>query len=287
MIRMILDTDTYNEVDDQFALIYALLSPEAVKVEAIHAAPFHNKNSKGPEDGMIRSYDEIIRLMNILKFDTDGIVFKGSTRYMGSKETPCENDAVNNLIKLAGQSSPDNPLYIAAIGAPTNISSAIIKAPEIIKNIKVVWLGGNGRNWPSGREFNLMQDITASQILFDSGVDLIQIPAWPVASHLKVSVAELKKCMGNSKIAGALTKIVDDALNGKPGRTRIIWDISAIAYLVIRGAVRTYKIHSPVLQNDYNCSYSVDERRHFIECAYYLNRDWIFMDFYEKIRKLK
>jgi len=46
MIRMILDTDTYNEVDDQFALVYALLSPEAVKVEAIHAAPFHNKIKK-------------------------------------------------------------------------------------------------------------------------------------------------------------------------------------------------------------------------------------------------
>ena len=58
MIRMILDTDTYNEVDDQFALVYVLLSPEAVKVVAIHAAPFHNKNSPGPCDGMERSYQE-------------------------------------------------------------------------------------------------------------------------------------------------------------------------------------------------------------------------------------
>ena len=56
---MVLDTDTYNEIDDQFALVYALLSPERLNVEAIYAAPFHNKRSQGPEDGMHRSYDEI------------------------------------------------------------------------------------------------------------------------------------------------------------------------------------------------------------------------------------
>ena len=27
-IRMVLDTDTYNEIDDQFAVVHALLSPE-------------------------------------------------------------------------------------------------------------------------------------------------------------------------------------------------------------------------------------------------------------------
>ena len=26
-VRMVLDTDTYNEIDDQFALVYALISP--------------------------------------------------------------------------------------------------------------------------------------------------------------------------------------------------------------------------------------------------------------------
>lgn len=35
-VRMVLDTDTYNEIDDQFALVYALLSPEKVKVEAVY-----------------------------------------------------------------------------------------------------------------------------------------------------------------------------------------------------------------------------------------------------------
>ena len=43
-VSMILDTDTYNEIDDQFAVIYAMLSEEP-EVEAIYAAPFHNNRS--------------------------------------------------------------------------------------------------------------------------------------------------------------------------------------------------------------------------------------------------
>ena len=49
---MVLDTDTYNEIDDQYALAQVLLSPEDVTVEAVYAAPFHNARSTGPGDGM-------------------------------------------------------------------------------------------------------------------------------------------------------------------------------------------------------------------------------------------
>jgi len=287
MIRMILDTDTYNEVDDQFAMVYALLSPEAVKVEAIHAAPFYNENSTGPGDGMERSYREILRLMDLLNFKSEGIVFKGADRYMGSTETPCECDAVDNLIRLALDSTTEDPLFVIAIGAPTNVSSAIIKEPKIMDTIKVVWLGGTTLDWPNGREFNQQQDIAASQVLFDSGVDLVQIPCHNVASHLKVGVPELKACMGDSAIAKALTDLVAEAIDNNPAKTRVIWDISAVAYAVIPKSVRTYKIHSPILHGRPNISYSVDKRRHLIDCAYYLDRDWIFLDFYKKIHRLK
>src|SRR5687768_13169134 len=76
-VRIALDTDTYNEVDDQFALTYALLSPEQMTVEAIYAAPFHNRRSSGPADGMERSYAEILRLLAKLGRRTDGLVYKG------------------------------------------------------------------------------------------------------------------------------------------------------------------------------------------------------------------
>ena len=51
-VHMVLDTDTYNEIDDQFAVVHALLSPEYLNVEAMYAAPFHNNRSESAEDGM-------------------------------------------------------------------------------------------------------------------------------------------------------------------------------------------------------------------------------------------
>jgi purine nucleosidase len=39
-VRVLVDTDTANEIDDQFALTWALLSPERITVEAIVAAPY-------------------------------------------------------------------------------------------------------------------------------------------------------------------------------------------------------------------------------------------------------
>ena len=34
-LRVVIDTDAYNEVDDQFAIAWALRSPERMKVEAV------------------------------------------------------------------------------------------------------------------------------------------------------------------------------------------------------------------------------------------------------------
>ena len=50
---VILDTDTYNEVDDQYALAYAMLSPDKVNVLAITVAPFKNSRAKTPGEGPV------------------------------------------------------------------------------------------------------------------------------------------------------------------------------------------------------------------------------------------
>ena len=39
-LRLIIDTDTYNEIDDQFALAWALLSRDVFEIEGVLAAPF-------------------------------------------------------------------------------------------------------------------------------------------------------------------------------------------------------------------------------------------------------
>ena len=61
---VVIDTDTANEIDDQFAIVHALLS-DVLNVEAIYAAPFHAEwtQTSGPDEGMELSYQEILRVL--------------------------------------------------------------------------------------------------------------------------------------------------------------------------------------------------------------------------------
>ncbi|MBS7176891.1 MAG: nucleoside hydrolase, partial [Clostridiales bacterium] len=44
-VDVVLDTDTYNEIDDQFALSYLVKSDDKLNLKAVYAAPFHNHHS--------------------------------------------------------------------------------------------------------------------------------------------------------------------------------------------------------------------------------------------------
>ena len=131
-IDVVLDTDTYNEIDDQFALAYLLSSKEKLNTKAIYAAPFFNARSNGAEEGMEKSYAEIKKILSFMKESVDA--FKGSKSYLHDENTPVESDAADDLIKRAKSYSAEKPLYVVAIGAITNIASALIKAPEIAEN---------------------------------------------------------------------------------------------------------------------------------------------------------
>ena len=150
-INVILDTDTYNECDDQFALAYMLKNQDIFNVEAITVAPYSHKKSKLTiKEGQVLSYNEILKICGWLNFDTNNKVFKGSTDYIknGYKE---ENDAVNKIIEIALK---NDKTHILAIGAITNIALAIEKEPKIIDKIEVIWLGGHSLLQDNNDEFN-------------------------------------------------------------------------------------------------------------------------------------
>lgn len=280
-IRMVLDTDTYNEIDDQFAVVYALLSPEQLEVEAIYAAPYLNNRSTSPADGMQKSYEEILRLLDKLGRTPENFVYRGSEGFLTSHEQPFESEAARDLVKRAMAS--EGPLYVLAVGAPTNVSSAILMEPEIIKKIVVVWLGGKDLHWRTAREFNLQQDVLSSQILFNSGVPLIQLPTNPVTSHLLTTVPEVETYLkGQGAIGDYLVEIFKDYHDDHYAWSKVIWDISAVAYAINPTWFSTEIRHTPILTDQ--ITYSFDHTRHFYRVATALNRDRIFGDLFKKIQ---
>ncbi len=142
-IDVVLDTDTYNEIDDQFALSYMVRSREKLDVKAIYAAPFFNMHSTSPGDGMERSYQEILKVLTLLDAEElKKVTYRGSAEYLPSEEEPAVSDAAKDLAERAMCYSGENPLYVISIGAITNIASAILMNPEIIERMVVIWLGG-------------------------------------------------------------------------------------------------------------------------------------------------
>ena len=165
-IDCVLDTDTYNEIDDQYALSL-MLKHEKFNVKALYAAPFHNNNSTSPEDGMEKSYDEILNLLALMGTpEKKAITHRGSRTYMPNEKTPVPSPAADHLCDLAMQYTPEHPLYVVAIGAITNVASAILYNPDIIDRIVIVWLGGHDKSWPDTKEFNLWQDVAAARVVF-------------------------------------------------------------------------------------------------------------------------
>lgn len=277
-INVILDTDTYNEADDQFALAYLLKSQDRFNIEAITIAPYHHENDISIKEGTEKSYQEVLKICKWFNFNTKDKVWKGSIDYIqeGYNET---NDAVNKIIEVALK---NEKTYIIAIGAITNLAMAIRKEPKIIEKIEVIWLGGNDILSNDNDEFNFRQDIQAVKNVFQSKVNLTILPCKGVVSNLKTSIYEVEHYLkGKSSLCNYLCdRFYNDGKHGIQTR-RVIWDISAIAYLINKEWFETMQINCPNIKDD--TSYELNTNNHLITMVTYLNSDNIYEDMFKKI----
>jgi len=279
-VPMVLDTDTYNEIDDQFALAYALLSADRLDVEAVYAAPFSHKQT-GPEDGMEQSYEEIVRILERMDRSPDGFALKGSRSYLPAADEPVASPAVDDLVERA-MAPREGPLYVVPIGAITNIASAILTRPEIVENIVVIWLGGHPHGWYTAVEYNLRQDVHAARVILNSGVPFMQIPCKNVAEHLTTTLPELDAHItGHNALGDYLFAIYEDYADDHFARAKVLWDLSAIAWLINSAWVPSVITHAPLLTD--LVTWSLDSRRHLMREAIGCDRNAIFGDLFRKI----
>ena len=189
-----------------------------------------------------------------------------------------------DVVERAMAAPEDDPLYVVAIGAITNVASAVLIEPEIIRRIAVVWLGGQPVRIPRTLEFNMMQDLEASRLMFESGLPLVQIPCIGVSSHLLTTKAELEQSIvGYNPVADFLYERFCEYSSDHFAWAKEIWDISSIGYLLNEDWVPTELIPSPILNDDFSYS-SPPAGRHEIRAAWRIDRNPIFKDLFQKLR---
>ena len=284
-IDVVLDTDAYNEIDDQYAISYLLRSKEKLDTKAIYAAPFHNENSTGPKNGMEKSYDEILKLLELLGEKKD--VFRGSESFLLDENTPVISPAARDLAQRANAYSPEKPLYVVAIGAITNVASAILLNPAVAENTVVVWLGGHALHFHDTREFNMFQDVASARVVMKSGVPLVLLPCMGVVSSFTISKPEIEYWLkGKNALADHLadyTIEVADSYAKGTAWTRCIWDVTAVAWLLndSNRFMMSRLEHTPI--PTYDNYYANNPNGHLMNYVYYIHRDALMTDLIKKI----
>lgn len=245
-IRVVIDADVANEVDDYFALAWMLMRPDVFDIQAVYAAPYSFRQrvgelneahavverggptnpaeralvdryqgqihalasrglvppdlllyphvSAGPERGVETSMVSAKEVFTVLRKPFEGLLHRGSDRYLGDPSTPVDSPAARDLIDRALASSPEDPLRVLGLACVTDIASAILLEPAIIRNMVVYWTSG----YPSvvtnlaNHSFNLDQDIPAAQLLFSCGVPLVYLPGFYIGQQLSLSLPEVE-----------------------------------------------------------------------------------------------
>ena len=283
-VDVVIDTDARNEVDDQFAIAYLLKSSEKLNTVALYAAPFSFPGECTVKEGMEASYLEILKLLELA--GEKRCAFRGAESYLESKDTPVMSDAVRDLCQRVEGYSPERPLYIIAIGALTNIASALLASDKVRENAVVVWLGGHGHDLGWTDEFNMRQDLFATRIVMTSGVPLVQIPCECVASAFAISKPELEEYLvGKNPLADYLAKNVLDAQKnaGETKWARVLWDVCAVGWL-IDPSFTISRVMPTYIPND-ECRYVPSEGTPESRYVCWINRSALMTDLIDKLTR--
>ncbi|HEX6709162.1 MAG TPA: nucleoside hydrolase [Rubrobacter sp.] len=245
--RVVLDCDTANEVDDQFAIAHALGAP----LEVRGVISVHNTTAHGP--GSRDMYqEEAERVVALCGSDVPCI--PGAERPMESREELVPSAGLEFLVEEARQ----GPLTILATGPATDVASLSLAAPESRESVRVVWLGGFGdeasyKVWQNRMgELNGRADIAAWRTIFEEPVNLLHVPTWPAPAKILVdpgSFAEELRALGRP-IANYLAEILElwAAEYGDPSTDRKeLWDLACVAAVADPESVTVEPLAVPTL----------------------------------------
>jgi inosine-uridine nucleoside N-ribohydrolase len=165
-IKILIDTDANNELDDQHALAYAFLNTNVFDVVGVTVNNTRNGN------GIQGQFDEAQRIIRLFNLEDKVPLMMGAEKSYREilpfiSDSMYDGKAAVDFIIQEAMKMTDEKLVLLPIGKLTNIALAIKKEPEIIAKIRVVWLGAN---YPDPGEYNLDNDTTSVNPVIESCV---------------------------------------------------------------------------------------------------------------------
>ena len=265
-LRILLDTDANNELDDQHAIAYMLLNGGVFEVEGITV---NRTNNGGDIDEQAREAERIVRLCTLFP---QLQVHKGASGTFEEIQDHIDApdfdgvDAVRHIIARANIPS-DRKLVLVAVGKLTNIALAHKKDPGIAERVRIVWLGSN---YPEPGEYNQINDEPALNYILDSDVDfeiaLVRYGEPSGTDAVKVTPEEIRRNMPGrgpavetpvtGRHGGTFTNFGDYSVDlfdhielyGDPP-SRALFDMAAVAIVKNPSWATPRSIPAPLLQD--------------------------------------
>ena len=230
-IPVILDADTGNEVDDIYALSRALIEP-SWNVLALNATQWQSSHWTEP-----RSMENSHRLNQVVLAEM-GLEVKtrrgGVARMYDWGDMAQHSAAAYEIIKQANAQGEDQRLTVIALGALTNVASAIYIDPSIESKIKLYWIGST-YDFEEGvlkkQDFNAVMDVQALEIILMSAVELHILPI-NIAAKMQFDYEETRSKLhaGHSLSRLLLDRWFEHLDGGR--KNRVIWDLALIQAMI-------------------------------------------------------
>jgi purine nucleosidase len=242
--RVWLDADTANEIDDLYALTRALTAPGLTVVGLASAQWKHSPVAEGNTLEASQHLNEALL----------GLLGKGAVPahrgsmvplYWWGRDRIAYSGAAYHMMLEARKTPAGEKLAVIALGALTNVASAVMMDPSIAARMRLYWLGAEIRDgvW-NKNEFNCMNDIHAlNEVLNAKDLEMFVMPA-TVARHLTFDYDDTAaKLAGMGRVGRFLLDRWD---RHSPGASRwIMWDVAGVEWLLNPGLVESRKIKTP------------------------------------------
>lgn len=275
-IRVIIDSDAKNEIDDQYAIALAILSPERFAIEGFVGANFDNE--RGGPDSIEKSVREIELILDKAGMAGRWPVLHGS-HPMQYRNVPSESEGVDFIIEHAMAGSPDDPLWVVGLGAATDMASAYLKEPRIVERVVAFW--HLRTRWPEKcYNFNVFGDVRATRTLFHSPLSFV---LFDTGTYLTCPMEESERMV---KPYGALGCYLHDYRYTSPAfmsPKKGFFDLGDIAALLDPALACWEETECPEV--NWDLAYHFKGTLGSILRCYHVDRDRTFALLYDRLRR--
>jgi purine nucleosidase len=227
---VIIDADTANEVDDLYAIVRALIAPE-LDVRGLSSVQWQSSHYATPntlEDSQ-RLNEVLLSLLNMSHIPHP----RGAANrlYDFGADVAQHSAAAYHIIREAQNMPEGERLTVLALGALTNVASALLIEPSIAKKISLYHLGTSydfHRQVWNKIDFNCVMDIQAINVVLNAEELDTHILPMNIAFSFQFPHKEMKQRLDAS--VPVLEFLLHRWYNHMDGARmkRVLWDLALV-----------------------------------------------------------